>query len=229
VRTSAEAKGVRLTCLLDPFVGQITGDPDRLQQVVWNLLSNSIKFTPGGGSVEVRLERTDFQARITIRDTGLGINPEFLPYVFDRFRQADASSTKVHGGLGLGLSIVRHLIEMHGGTVAAASQGEGRGSSFTIMIPLLQEITFPEPAAESGPKRADARPAMIRARRGGYLAPFSPCPRRLHNGRREQFHVQCIEAQAPQLGETFHSANVSLEEIGPEALGTDQNIHRLRA
>jgi PAS domain S-box-containing protein len=148
VRPSAEAKGVRLTCLLDPFVGQIAGDPDRLQQVIWNLLSNSIKFTPGGGSVEVRLERMDLQARITIRDTGLGIGPEFLPYIFDRFRQADASSTKVHGGLGLGLSIVRHLIEMHGGTVAAASEGEGRGASFTILIPRLQEITFPEPAAE---------------------------------------------------------------------------------
>jgi PAS domain S-box-containing protein len=148
VRPSAEAKGVRLTCRLDPFVGQIAGDPDRLQQVVWNLLSNSIKFTPGGGAVAVRLERTDSQARITIRDTGLGIGPEFLPYVFDRFRQADASSTKVHGGLGLGLSIVRHLIEMHGGTVAAASEGEGWGSTFTVTIPLLQEITFPEPAAE---------------------------------------------------------------------------------
>lgn len=148
VRPSAEAKGVRLSCRLDPFVGQIAGDPDRLQQVVWNLLSNSIKFTPGGGAVAVRLERTDSQARITIRDTGLGIGPEFLPYVFDRFRQADASSTKVHGGLGLGLSIVRHLIEMHGGTVAAASEGEGWGSTFTVTIPLLQEITFPEPAAE---------------------------------------------------------------------------------
>jgi PAS domain S-box-containing protein len=148
VRPSAEAKGVRLTCLLDPFVGQIAGDPDRLQQVVWNLLANSIKFTPGGGSVEVRLERMDVQARITIRDTGQGISPEFLPYVFDRFRQADASSTKMHGGLGLGLSIVRHLIEMHGGTVGASSAGEGCGSTFTITIPLLQEITFPEPAPE---------------------------------------------------------------------------------
>jgi PAS domain S-box-containing protein len=147
VRPSADAKGVRLVGRLDPFAGQIAGDPDRLQQVVWNLLSNSIKFTPGGGSVEIRLERMDLQAQITIRDTGLGIRPEFLPYVFDRFRQADASSTKIHGGLGLGLSIVRHLIEMHGGTVAAASEGEGRGASFTFTLPLLQEITFPEPAA----------------------------------------------------------------------------------
>ena len=136
VRPAAEAKGVRLGKLVDPHAGPVRGDPGRLQQVVWNLLSNAIKFTPRGGRVEVALERVNSHVEITVSDTGVGISPDFLPYVFERFRQADASSTRRHGGLGLGLSIVKHLAELHGGTVRAKSPGEGMGASFIVHLPV---------------------------------------------------------------------------------------------
>ncbi|MDQ3754101.1 MAG: PAS domain S-box protein, partial [Acidobacteriota bacterium] len=137
VRPAAEAKGIRLQPVLDPIASAVSGDPDRLQQIVWNLLSNAIKFTPKGGRVQVRLERINSHIEIVVSDTGQGINAEFLPYVFDRFRQADASTTRKHGGLGLGLAIVRQLVEMHGGTASVASDGEGRGATFTVKLPLL--------------------------------------------------------------------------------------------
>ena len=114
----------------------ISGDADRLQQVIWNLLSNSIKFTPKGGKVLARLEQTDSNLEITISDTGQGIAPELLPYVFDRFRQSDSSSSRRHGGLGLGLAIVRQLVELHGGTVSVESPGEGEGSTFKVQLPV---------------------------------------------------------------------------------------------
>jgi PAS domain S-box-containing protein len=136
VRPAAEAKGVRLTKSLDVGALALSGDPARLQQVVWNLLSNAIKFTPRGGRVEIAFARADSNAEIVVSDTGQGIKPEFLPYVFDRFRQADSSTTRRHGGLGLGLAIVRHLVELHGGTVRAESEGEGRGSTFVVTLPL---------------------------------------------------------------------------------------------
>jgi signal transduction histidine kinase/ActR/RegA family two-component response regulator len=136
VQLAAETKGVQLAVTLDPSARHIAGDANRLQQVVWNLLSNAIKFSPAGGRVEVRLERAGEAVRISVSDTGDGISPEFLPFIFDRFRQADGTSTRRHGGLGLGLSIVRHLVELHGGTVAAESAGEGCGSTFTISLPL---------------------------------------------------------------------------------------------
>ncbi|MGB7922881.1 MAG: ATP-binding protein [Pyrinomonadaceae bacterium] len=136
VRPATEAKGIRLMTMLDLSAGPISGDPDRLQQIVWNLLSNAIKFTPRGGRVEVRLERVDSHVEVAVHDTGAGIKPEFLPHVFDRFRQADSTTTRTHGGLGLGLAIVRHLVELHGGTVHADSRGEGEGATFTIELPL---------------------------------------------------------------------------------------------
>ncbi|HVF27201.1 MAG TPA: PAS domain S-box protein [Pyrinomonadaceae bacterium] len=137
VHPAAEAKNVRLQKVLDTGVGAISGDADRLQQVVWNLLSNAIKFTPKGGRVQLRLERVNSHVEIIVADTGAGIEPEFLPFVFDRFRQADGSTTRAHGGLGLGLAIVRHLVELHGGTVHADSHGEGNGATFTVKLPLL--------------------------------------------------------------------------------------------
>ncbi len=137
VRPAAEAKGIRLQSVLDPRAGPVSGDPNRLQQVVWNLISNAVKFTPRGGRVQVRLERVDSHIEIIISDTGQGISPEFLPQVFDRFRQADGTSTRRHGGLGLGLAIVRHLVEMHGGTVHAESQGDGCGATFIVKLPLI--------------------------------------------------------------------------------------------
>ena len=136
IRPAAEAKQIQLRRVLDPFAGPVTGDPARLQQVVWNLLSNAVKFTPKGGQAEVRLERVNSHVEILVADTGAGIAPDFLPHVFDRFRQLDASTTRRHGGLGLGLAIVRHLVELHGGTVRAKSPGDGQGSTFIVALPL---------------------------------------------------------------------------------------------
>src|SRR5438128_2166918 len=128
VQTAADAKGIRLEASLDPSMSPITADPDRLQQVVWNLLTNAIKFTTTSGRVDVRLEPADSLARITVSDTGKGIRSELLPFVFDRFRQGETSVSRRHGGLGLGLAIVRHIIELHGGIVRAESPGDGRGA-----------------------------------------------------------------------------------------------------
>lgn len=136
VQLAAEAKDVQLAVTLDPSARHVAGDSSRLQQIVWNLLSNAIKFTPQGGRVEVGLERADANVQIRVSDTGCGISRDFLPFIFDRFRQADGSSTRSYGGLGLGLAIVRHLVELHGGTVAAESAGEGSGTTFTIRLPL---------------------------------------------------------------------------------------------
>ena len=137
VQLAAESKGIQLEVTLSPSARLTMGDAGRLQQVVWNLLSNAIKFTPNGGKVAVRLERAGQNVRIMICDSGQGIAPEFLPFIFDRFRQADGTSTRRHGGLGLGLAIVRHLVELHGGTVSAHSGGEGLGATFSVELPLL--------------------------------------------------------------------------------------------
>jgi len=137
VRLAAEAKSIQINTALDPEVGQVSGDPDRLQQVVWNLLSNAVKFTPQEGRVDLQLKRFGRDAQITITDTGKGIHPDFLPHVFDRFRQEDAATTRQFGGLGLGLALVRYLVEMHGGTVQAESAGEGQGATFTVKLPLI--------------------------------------------------------------------------------------------
>ena len=136
IRPAAEAKGIYLSTLLAPDAGTVSADPDRLQQVLWNLFSNSVKFTPRGGRVEVELRREGAQAVLRVSDTGEGIAPEFLPYVFDRFRQADMGTTRLHGGLGLGLAIVRHLAELHGGTIEAESAGLGQGATFRLRLPL---------------------------------------------------------------------------------------------
>jgi CheY-like chemotaxis protein/two-component sensor histidine kinase len=136
VRPSANAKEIRLRAILDPLVGPVSGDPNRLQQIVWNLLSNAIKFTPKSGTVETRLQRVNSHLEISVNDTGIGIKTEFLPYVFERFRQADASTTRKFGGLGLGLSIVKQLVELHGGSVTARSAGEGQGATFVVSFPL---------------------------------------------------------------------------------------------
>jgi CheY-like chemotaxis protein/nitrogen-specific signal transduction histidine kinase len=136
VRPAAEGKSIRLHAVLDPHAGPLTGDPDRLQQVVWNLLTNAIKFTPKGGRVQVHLQRINSHVEIVVSDTGQGISAEMLPVIFDRFRQADRGPTRTHKGLGLGLALVRHLIEAHGGTVTAQSAGDNQGATFVIRLPV---------------------------------------------------------------------------------------------
>jgi CheY-like chemotaxis protein/two-component sensor histidine kinase len=136
VRPAADARSINLEAAFNSDIGPILGDPDRLQQIVWNLLTNAIKFTPKGGDVHVRLERNDSHALIIVNDSGQGIATELLPHVFERFRQADSSNIRSNGGLGLGLSIVRQLVELHRGTVTAESSGENAGTTFRVMLPL---------------------------------------------------------------------------------------------
>ena len=148
-KPAIEAKGIHLQTALDSATGSVRGDPNRLQQVVWNLLSNAAKFTHRGGRVDVALRRIDSQVEVSVADTGDGIEPDFLPHLFERFRQEDASAAKVHGGLGLGLSIVQHLVELHGGTVEAASPGKGQGATFTVRLPV-QAVIRAEPTLAPG-------------------------------------------------------------------------------
>lgn len=173
VRPAAEAKGITVESALDPRAGPVRADPDRFQQIAWNLLSNAVKFTPAGGRVEVRLSDLNGHARLEVRDTGQGISPEFLPFVFERFRQADSSSTRQHGGLGLGLAIVRHLTELHGGTVQAESAGAGCGATFFVDIPrekitpekeLLDTRLMPDVSAETQARAVSHLPDLRGAR-----------------------------------------------------------------
>ena len=137
VRPAADAKGITVEYSAQPGLGAISADSARMQQIIWNLLSNAVKFTPHGGKIFIRIEQDGPNARVMVRDTGLGIDSKFLPRVFDRFRQADSSTTRSYGGLGLGLAIVRHLVELHGGTVLAESEGPGKGATFSASFPLL--------------------------------------------------------------------------------------------
>ncbi len=171
VQPTAAAREIRLSSVLDPLAGPIAGDPARLQQILWNLLTNALKFTPKGGRVHVLLERVDSHLEISVNDTGEGIAPEFLPHVFDRFRQADASTTRRQRGLGLGLAIVKNLAELHGGSVLARSPGPGQGSTFTLVLP-------------AGPGAARDRPRASPSRRrdrpfggGESRSHRYPCPR----------------------------------------------------
>ena len=148
VRPTAEAKGIHIEVHLEPRPTVIRGDSNRLQQVIWNLVSNAIKFTPSGGSVILTMREMDSRVEISVTDSGQGISGDFLPFVFDRFRQADSTSTRQHGGLGLGLSIARHLVEIHGGTIKAESAGEGKGSTFSFSVPLVTSRTTLRPEVE---------------------------------------------------------------------------------
>ena len=154
MRLAAEAKMIQIEVILDPDVRLVSGDSNRLQQVIWNLLSNAVKFSPQGGKVLLRLEQLEDQAQITISDTGRGIHPDFLPHVFDYFRQADGATTRKFGGLGLGLAIVRHLVELHGGTVKAESPGEGLGATFRVRLPLMatqsKNLSYERSCEQSG-------------------------------------------------------------------------------
>jgi CheY-like chemotaxis protein len=136
VRPASEVKAIGIDVILDHGGTRVSGDPERLQQILWNLLSNAVKFTPQGGHIVVRVARVGLQVELTVSDNGMGIPPEFLPHVFERFRQGDGGLTRVHGGLGLGLAITRHLVELQGGRISAASDGRGKGATFRIELPV---------------------------------------------------------------------------------------------
>ena len=170
MQPAADAKGVSLKAILDPAASPITGDANRLQQVLWNLLSNAIKFTPRGGRVQVLLERVNSHLEVSVIDTGEGIRQDFLAHVFDRFRQADASTTRRHGGLGLGLAIVKQLVELHGGSVRVKSGGQGRGTTFTVSLPLT--VIHPDPTPRDGTppparRRGDGAARCLRSNQWG--------------------------------------------------------------
>jgi signal transduction histidine kinase/ActR/RegA family two-component response regulator len=167
IRPSAEAKGIVLSEVVERPDGVVLGDANRLQQVIWNLLSNAVKFTGEGGNIEARLGRAEGQVEIRVKDSGIGIEPAFLPHVFDRFRQAEMSSTREYGGLGIGLAIVRHIVEMHGGSVSAASHGKGQGATFKIRLPLITASRLAQPVQAAQP----AQPAQP-----GGPSPVAPPP-----------------------------------------------------
>jgi signal transduction histidine kinase/CheY-like chemotaxis protein len=179
-RLAAKAKNIALAAKLDAQAGQITGDSERLQQVVWNLVNNAIKFTPGNGRVEIELKRDGPRIVIAVSDTGKGIAPEFLPHVFERFTQQDASRTRRHGGLGLGLALVKHLVELHGGTIQASSPGEGHGATFTINLPI-RAVSGQTESGRAGERESGRRGDGETRGRGdreskGSFPPFSPTP-----------------------------------------------------
>jgi signal transduction histidine kinase/ActR/RegA family two-component response regulator len=172
IQPAADAKDIRVQAVLDPSAGPVAGDPDRLQQVSWNLLSNAVKFTPKGGRVQIRLERVNSHVELIVSDSGSGIAPEFLPFVFDRFRQGQTGTARQHTGLGLGLAIVRHLVELHGGTVRAESSGLGEGATFRVLLPLTiasHDATDPgrihpaaiDRSARHPPRRLDAIRVLV--------------------------------------------------------------------
>ncbi len=168
VQLAVDSKNLQLEVTLDPSARHTVGDASRLQQVVWNLLANAIKFTPSGGRIEVKVERAGENLQIKVSDSGQGIGPDFLPYIFDRFRQADGTTTREHGGLGLGLAIVRHLVELHGGTIKADSTGQGEGATFTIQLPL---------APQGGKRRQKATGKLqVKAAPTERVRPLPPLP-----------------------------------------------------
>jgi signal transduction histidine kinase/ActR/RegA family two-component response regulator len=208
VQLAADSRYIQLAVTLDPSARHTSGDAGRLQQVIWNLLSNAIKFTPTGGRIEVRLERaTDRQAQISVTDTGEGIAPAFLPFIFDRFRQADSSSTRRHGGLGLGLALVRHLVELHGGTVRADSPGLGQGSTFTILLPLTTPAERPQgrptEVERSSAKRAESRPEHLSSLDGVRVL--------LVDDDRDTLNM--LKVILSEYGATLHTASTAAEAL----------------
>jgi CheY-like chemotaxis protein/two-component sensor histidine kinase len=234
VSPAAQAKGIAIRLMLEPSIGPVQGDPQRLQQVVWNLLSNAVKFTPRQGQVEVAVTREAGAAQIRVSDTGQGMAPELLPHVFDRFRQADSSTTRRHGGLGLGLSIVKQLVELHGGVVRAESPGEGCGATFMIQLPLPQAS-----AAAEERSQVDAAPVGDARRSGVTLAGLTVLAvddepdaltvvRRLLEDR--QAHVLTAASAAEALALIAdRQPDVLLSDIGMPDIDGYELIRRIRA
>jgi PAS domain S-box-containing protein len=234
VRQSAEAKGIRLTTFLDSSIGLVRGDPSRLQQVLWNLLTNAMKFTPKGGRVQVILERVNSHVEIVVEDSGIGIKPDFLPYVFDRFRQADATITRRHGGLGLGLSIVKNLIELHGGGVRVKSGGENLGSTFIVSLPVShvrnESVSEFKPAATSDPLESINLPMLsgvkvliVDDERDGRMLVA-----RILEGRGAQPECAANAVEALELL-TQQSFDIMLSDIGMPEVDGYELMRRVRA
>jgi PAS domain S-box-containing protein len=213
LRTAAEAKRIRLDAVVDAAAGPVAGDPNRLQQIVTNLLSNAVKFTPEGGHVEVLLKRADSHVQLTVRDTGVGIRAEDLPHIFEQFRQADQTSTRAHSGLGLGLAIVRHLVELHGGTVHAESRGEGQGAIFTVELPLAATKMK---SGDSGRAKVNAEQARVMPDEGEPLD--DPC-------RLEGVRVLLVEDEQ----DTRDLVKTILEQCGAEVVAVGSAAEALSA
>jgi PAS domain S-box-containing protein len=208
VRPSADAKQIAIVTALSPDLGNILGDPTRLQQIVWNLLTNAVKFTPKDGAVELSARRTASHVQITVRDTGEGIEPSFLPHIFEAFRQAESPSTRVHGGLGLGLSIVRYFTEAHGGTVSAESSGRGKGATFTITLPIGAMRKAKSEPRDS--QHLDATPLPPERLRGLRILVVD-------DDREARELVRAVLSQAGAEVTAVDSANRALEKLGERA------------
>ncbi|HXH82260.1 MAG TPA: PAS domain S-box protein, partial [Candidatus Tectomicrobia bacterium] len=218
VRPAAEAKDITVQVDLEPGLGTVQGDPARLQQVLWNLVSNGVKFTGRGGVVTVHGARRGSMVELVVRDTGVGIRPEVLPHVFDRFLQADSTTTRTHGGLGLGLAIVRHLVELHGGTVHAASDGEGQGATFTVRLPLKPVVAAPSAglrraSTHVAPPALDTAPSLAGLR--VLVVDDEPDARDLVASILER--AGAAVAQAASAGEAVEAA----ESVAPDVLISD--------
>jgi len=229
----AEGKNIRIDYVVEASLEAVSGDPGRLQQIVSNLLANAIKFTPEGGRVEVKLGRSRSHARLTVSDTGIGIDPAFLPYIFERFRQADSTSTRTQKGLGLGLAITRHLVELHGGSIEASSAGEGRGATFTVTLPLLLNPARAAPSLEMGEPAAtldglrillvddedDAREAMavLLRQAGAEVIAVASAPLALQSLERDKPNVLLSDIAMP--GEDGYALIAKVRSLPPERGG----------
>jgi CheY-like chemotaxis protein len=225
IRPAAEAKGIEVEVEVEEGMPRLKADPARLQQMVWNLVSNAVKFTPGEGRVWIRARRRDRRVEIEVEDRGIGIDEAFLPHVFERFRQQDSSTTRAHGGLGLGLAIVRHLVELHGGEVEAESPGQGQGALFRIRLPLR-----PAPEADE-----EARPAEGAGNLGGIrvlLVEDEPDARELYRVILEENGARVVDvASAGEALVSFEVAppDVLVSDIGLQGTDGYELIARIRS
>jgi CheY-like chemotaxis protein/two-component sensor histidine kinase len=214
MRPAAEARHITVQTVLDPNHDQISGDPARLQQVVWNFLSNAVKFTPKGGKIQVGLERVESHVALSVSDNGVGITPEFLPHVFDRFRQGDQSTTRSFGGLGLGLSIVKHLVELHGGSVRVMSEGTDRGTTFVVDLPLRMQ---PRDAAATVARGATESPVAALALDGVTVLYVDDEP----DARDLAHRVLGLHGARVVTADSAHAGRLSMAEHRPHVIVAD--------
>jgi CheY-like chemotaxis protein/anti-sigma regulatory factor (Ser/Thr protein kinase) len=236
VRPAADANGIRIERTITPDVGPVSGDPSRLQQVTWNLLSNAVKFTPRGGRVSIAVARVNSHVEMRVSDTGKGISADFLPHLFERFRQHDSSISRQHGGLGLGLAIVKQLVELHGGRVEASSAGEGHGSTFTVILPIALSYAPPDAdaMAATAPALAHRAPGIAPDLQGVRLliVDDEPDAREVIKRILEQCHAQVeVAATADEALAAMRRCppNVLVSDIGMPGKDGYQFIRSVRA